>query len=116
MTRTEFLDFFSKVQRPARTSWWVVLITIEFLYTIFTGGKKDASNILEFLNLGMFADMGVYSALKTYESVVKTKVDGKQNVVEAVTSADNTNIENLNVGNETVITSKPKNESGISGE
>lgn len=108
------LQLISDYQRPIRTVVWVFLIVGAFIYIIFTGGKEDMSKLGELLVIGMFADMGIYAGLKTYEKVSQAKINGTQNVVDKVTESDS-NIENMNIGNTNVNIDK-KDKTEIRGE
>lgn len=99
--KNQCLQLISDYQRPIRTVIWVILIVAAFIYIIFTGGKEDMSKLGELLVIGMFADMGIYAGLKTYEKVQQAKINGNQSVVESVVNAE-TPIENMNVGNTNV--------------
>lgn len=99
----------SGLARPIRMWVWMIVIVVIAMYVLFTGGKPDASGILIIIVTGIFADFGVSSITRSQEKKTAMKVTGAQKAIETATSPDtNTNIENLNLGNDTVNTQTTK--------
>lgn len=108
-TLEEWSVLLSGLARPIRMWVWMIVIVIIAMYVLLTGGKPDASGILVIIIGGIFADFGVSSVTRSQEKKTAMKVAGAQKVVETATNPDtNTNIENLNIANETVNTAKDK--------
>ena len=105
----------SGLARPVRMWVWMIDITVVLFYVVFKGGKPDVGGIVTIIIGGMFADFGVSSITRSQEKKTAMKVTGVQKAVETATDpSKNTNIENLNLGNETVNTGK-KEEPKIKG-
>lgn len=89
--------------RPVRIWIWVIVIIVITFYTMVTGGKPDNGGILSMIIVGIFADFGVNSFLRTNEKNTIVKTEGTTKVAETVTKdSTNTNIENINLSNEVV--------------
>lgn len=106
-TLEEWSILLSGAARPVRMWVWMILITINVLYILFTGGKTDATGTLIVIIGAMFSDFVASTVTRSLEKKTEMKVAGAQKVVETATDSGNsTVIENINAGNETVNVNK----------
>lgn len=61
------LEVIKKYQRPVRCVLWVFLIAFAFILCLVSDKPCNDGFVTESIILGMFADMGIYSFLRTKE-------------------------------------------------
>lgn len=66
------LDLIKKYQRPVRTVIWTLLISIAFMFCLFTTRECNDGFVIEAILIAMFADMGIYTVSRTIEKTSKT--------------------------------------------
>lgn len=77
------LDAIKEYQRPLRTVLWVILITFAFINCL-TGSIPCKENpMVQYIIMGMFADMGVYTAARSYEKIKQMYKDKRRSKDDA---------------------------------
>lgn len=84
----KYLEFIKQYQRPLRTVLWTVLIAASFIACMTGIIPCDSNAIASYILMGMFADMGVYAAARSYEKAkgvandVTDYLDGEEELLE----------------------------------
>lgn len=88
MNRLEqFLDHVKNYQRPVRMVIWCLCISFAFIYCIVIQSAKPIDAIATNILWGMFADLGVYSALRTVEKNKSVGANTTQSITQTITDA-----------------------------
>jgi hypothetical protein len=67
----KFLELIKKYQRPVRTVFWTLLISITYLMCLFTSKPCNDGFVTESILIMMFMDMGIYTISRTFEKTKK---------------------------------------------
>lgn len=71
-----FLNAIKNYQRPVRTCLWAILIAVAFIMCLTGKFNCDGNPMAEYILIGMFADMGIYTVTRSIEKA--KQVDTKE--------------------------------------
>lgn len=78
------LDHIKNYQRPVRMGIWCICIAFAFVYCIIIKTDKAIDPIATNILWGMFADLGIYSTLRTIEKNKSVGAATTQNVASTI--------------------------------
>ena len=71
------LEGIKNYQRPVRTCLWAILIAVAFIMCLAGKFECNGNTMAEYILIGMFTDMGIYTAARSIEKT-KNIIDKNQ--------------------------------------